>query len=44
VLGPRLDACFAAVERHLAAGNSAEAILGAVDALKYRSSKQIFGR
>ena len=44
LLGPRLDACFAAVERHLAAGKSAEAIFGAVDALKYGSSKEIFGR
>ena len=44
LLGPRLDACFAAVERHLAAGMSAETILGPVDALKYRSSKEIFGR
>lgn len=44
VLGPRLDACFAAVERQLAAGETLAAILGPVDALKYRSSKAIFGR
>ena len=44
LLGPRLDRCFAAVEHHLAAGETAAAILGSVDALKYRSSKAIFGR
>ena len=43
VLGPRLDACFAAVEPWLAA-KRLEAIFGPVDALKFRSSAEIFGR
>jgi uncharacterized protein (DUF1810 family) len=34
---------MAAVERHLVAGRSAEAILGELDAMKLRSSMQIFG-
>ena len=44
LLGPRLDHCIAAVEEHRAAGRSLEAILGPVDALKYRSCLEIFGR
>ena len=44
LLGPRLDDSFAAIGRHLGAGNTAEAMLGPVDALKFRSSKEIFGR
>jgi uncharacterized protein (DUF1810 family) len=43
VLGARLDACFAAVRPWLAR-KSLEAILGPVDALKFRSCAQIFGR
>ena len=44
ILGPRLDACIAAVEEQLAAGKRLEAILGPLDARKYRSSMEIFGR
>ena len=44
VLGPRLDACVAAVEEQLAAGTSLEAMFGPLDAMKYRSSLEIFGR
>ena len=44
VLGPRLDACVAAVEQQLAAGTSLEAMFGPLDAMKYRSSLEIFGR
>ena len=44
ILGPRLDACISAVEGHLAAGKSLEAILGPLDARQYRSSMEIFGR
>jgi uncharacterized protein (DUF1810 family) len=43
LLGPRLCESMAAVERHLVAGRSAEAILGELDAMKLRSSMQIFG-
>ena len=44
LLGPRLRACVATVEEHLARGVSLESILGEVDAMKYRSSREIFGR
>ena len=44
ILGPRLDACIAAVEGHVGAGKKLEAILGPLDAMKYRSSMEIFGR
>ena len=44
ILGPRLEACVAAVEQQLAAGTSLEAIFGPLDAMKYRSSLEIFGR
>jgi uncharacterized protein (DUF1810 family) len=44
LLGPRLRACFDALRRHLAAGVSAEAILGPVDAMKLRSCLAIFGQ
>jgi uncharacterized protein (DUF1810 family) len=44
ILGPRLAACIAAVEEQLAAGRSLEAIFGPLDAMKYRSSLEIFGR
>jgi uncharacterized protein (DUF1810 family) len=40
-LGPRLRECAAAVLEHLG-GKSAEGILGPVDAMKLRSSMQIF--
>jgi uncharacterized protein (DUF1810 family) len=43
LLGPRLRECAAAVRAGLEAGRSLEAILGPVDALKFRSSMQIFG-
>jgi uncharacterized protein (DUF1810 family) len=42
LLGPRLRACIAAVRRHLAAGRSAEDVLGSIDALKYASCLEIF--
>ena len=41
VLGPRYDECVAAVEAWAAAGRSLEAIFGALDAMKYRSSVEI---
>ena len=43
VLGPRLRTCFAAIRTHLDAGKNAEAILGPIDALKFKSSAEIFG-
>ena len=43
LLGPRLRECMAAVEPYLRAGTSAEEIFGAVDAMKLRSSMDIFG-
>lgn len=43
VLGPRLEACFAAVEPWLGR-KGLQAIFGPVDALKFRSSCEIFGR
>lgn len=42
LLGPRLRAVAAAILPHLRAGRSAESILGPVDALKLRSSMEIF--
>lgn len=42
VLGPRLLACVAALNSH--EGQSAEAILGPVDAMKLRSSLTLFAR
>ena len=42
LLGPRLRQCCAAVLPHLKAGRSAEAILGSIDAMKLRSSMEIF--
>ena len=42
VLGPRLLECVAAVRAHLAAGRSLEAIFGPLDAMKFRSSMEIF--
>jgi uncharacterized protein (DUF1810 family) len=43
LLGPRWRECIAAIEAHIAAGTSAESILGELDAMKYRSSLEIFG-
>ncbi len=43
VLGPRWRACVEAVEAHRRAGTRLEAIFGDLDALKYRSSLEIFG-
>ena len=42
LLGPRWRECVAAVEGHLAAETSAEAIFGDLDAMKFRSSLDIF--
>jgi len=42
LLGPRWRECIAAVERHLEAGMSAESIFGDLDAMKFRSSLDIF--
>jgi uncharacterized protein (DUF1810 family) len=44
VLGPRLRECIRAMRTHLEAGRSAESILGDLDAMKFRSSLEIFGR
>ncbi len=44
VLGPRLDACIAAVAEQRAAGTSLDAMFGPLDAMKYRSSREIFSR
>lgn len=43
VLGPRWRNCVEMVERHLAEGKSLESIFGELDAMKYRSSLEIFG-
>lgn len=43
VLGPRYRECVAAVRMKLNEGKSLEAIFGAVDAMKFRSSVEIFG-
>jgi uncharacterized protein (DUF1810 family) len=43
VLGPRLQSCCLAVLPHLESGTSAAGIMGAVDAMKLRSSMEIFG-
>ena len=43
VLGPRWRACVEAVEAHRCAETSLETIFGELDALKYRSSLEIFG-
>jgi uncharacterized protein (DUF1810 family) len=42
VLGPRLAQCCEAIRPHLQGGRSAEAIFGPVDALKLKSSMEIF--
>lgn len=43
LLGPRYGECVAAVQAQLDAGKSVEAIFGELDALKFRSSVEIFG-
>jgi uncharacterized protein (DUF1810 family) len=42
LLGTRLRECVAALAEHLRAGGTAEAMLGDLDAMKLRSSMQIF--
>ena len=42
LLGQRLRLCCTAILRHLESGRSAAAILGPVDAMKLRSSMEIF--
>ena len=42
VLGPRYRECVAAVRAQLDAGRSLEAIFGGLDAMKFRSSVEIF--
>ena len=44
LLGARWRECVQAVDEHLRAGMSLEAIVGQVDAMKYRSSLEIFGQ
>ena len=44
LIGRRLRECAAAILPHLRARTSAEAILGHIDALKLRSSMEIFSR
>ena len=43
VLGPRYRECVAAVRAWVEKGRSVEAIFGALDAMKFRSSVEIFG-
>ena len=43
VLGPRYRECVALVEAALARGATLTDIFGEVDAMKYRSSREIFG-
>jgi uncharacterized protein (DUF1810 family) len=43
VLGSRLRECTQAVQQQLATGRSLEAIFGELDAMKFRSSMEIFG-
>jgi uncharacterized protein (DUF1810 family) len=42
LLGPRYRECVAAVQAQLDAGKSLEAIFGELDAMKFRSSVEIF--
>ena len=42
VLGPRYRECVAAVRAQVEAGRSLEAIIGGLDAMKFRSSVEIF--
>jgi uncharacterized protein (DUF1810 family) len=43
LLGPRYRECVAAVREQVEAGRSMEAIFGELDAMKFRSSVEIFG-
>jgi len=43
LLGPRYRECVAAVRAQVDAGRSLEAIFGELDAMKFRSSVEIFG-
>lgn len=43
LLGPRYRECVAAVRAQLDSGKSLEAIFGELDAMKFRSSVEIFG-
>ena len=43
LLGPRYRECVAAVTAQVDSGKSLEAIFGALDAMKFRSSTEIFG-
>ena len=43
LLGPRYRECVAAVRAQLDAGKSKETIFGELDAMKFRSSMEIFG-
>ena len=43
LLGPRYRECAAAVQAQVDAGKSLEAIFGEVDAMKFRSTAEIFG-
>jgi len=43
LLGPRYRECVAAVRAQLNAGKSLEAIFGGLDAMKFRSSVEMFG-
>jgi uncharacterized protein (DUF1810 family) len=43
LLGPRLREAIVAVEEQLAGGNTLEHLFGPVDAMKYRSCREIFG-
>ena len=42
LLGPRLEACCQAILPHLLAGKRADDMLGAIDALKLKSSMEMF--
>jgi uncharacterized protein (DUF1810 family) len=43
LLGPRLREAAAAVEAQLAGGNTLNHLFGPIDAMKYRSCREIFG-
>lgn len=43
VLGPRLRECVALVRAHEAKGAALEEIFGELDAMKFRSSMEVFG-
>ena len=44
ILGSRYRECVALVERWLAKGRTVEEIFGEVDAMKWRSSRELFSR